>query len=179
MKQAIENYVPQTAVKSIRRRAFFVWSVAAILVAAWVLLILLAPFAEANNFPNVSRPLYKFFSFVCHQMPERSFYLENNPFGVCARCFGIYFGLFGGLFAYPFFRSISSTEEPLRRFWLFLAMLPMAFDWSLGFFGVWENTHWSRFFTGALLGAACAVFIVPALVEIAQLAARKIKRPSN
>lgn len=179
MKQTIENYVSQTAVEPIWRRAFFVWSVAAILIAAWVFLILLAPLAEANNLSNISRPLYKFFSFFCHQIPSRSFYLENNPFGVCARCFGVYIGLLGGFLAYPFFRSVSSIEEPLPRFWLFLAVLPMAFDWSLGFFGVLENTDWSRLLTGALLGAACAVFVLPALIEITQLAARKIKRPSN
>jgi len=44
--------------------------------------------------------------------------------------------------------------------------VPMAVDWSLGVFGIWENTHLSRFMTGLILGAACATFIVPALVEI-------------
>ncbi len=178
MKQPIENYVPQIAVETIRRRAFFVWSISVALVFAWVFLILLAPFAAANNLQTVANPLYKFFSFLCHQIPARSFEFENHPFGVCTRCFGIYFGLLGGLIAYPFFRPVENLE-PLRRAWLFAAMIPMAVDFSLGYFGVWENTHWSRFATGAILGAACAVFITPALVELAQILARKIKRPSE
>jgi uncharacterized membrane protein len=179
MKHPVKSYVSQTANENERRGAYFVWSVSCFVTFVWIFLILLAALAEANNFPSLSRTLYKFFSFVCHQIPSRSFHLENHAFGVCARCFGVYFGLLGGLLAYPFFRSVASIEEPFPRFWLFLAMLPMAIDWSLGFSGIWDNTHWSRFLTGAILGAVCAVFIVPALVEISQLAARKMKRPSN
>lgn len=177
MKQSIENYVPRINAETMRRRAFFVWSISALVIFAWVFLILLAPFAEAKGLQNISNPLYKFFSFVCHQMPERSFAVGNHTFAVCTRCFGIYFGLFAGLFAYPIFRSVENLNL-LPRFWLFLAMIPMAIDFSLGFIGVWANTHWSRFLSGAILGAACAVFVLPALVEIAQIFAGKIKRPS-
>lgn len=178
MKQSIENYVPQLAVGTTRRQAFLVWSVSALVVFVWLFLILLAPFAAANNLQSVAHPIYRFFSFLCHQIPARSFEFQNHPFAVCSRCFGIYFGLFGGLVAYPIFRPIENLE-PLRRVLLFAAMIPMGADFSLGYFGVWANTHWSRFSTGAILGAACAVFVLPALVEIAQIARRKIKRPSN
>ncbi|MBA3694699.1 MAG: DUF2085 domain-containing protein, partial [Acidobacteria bacterium] len=80
----------------------------------------------------------------------------------------------------PFLRRIEETE-PLPRFWLFLAMIPMAVDWLLGFFEIWENTHLSRFLTGAILGTACAIFIIPALVEIFQLLSykRQVKRLSR
>jgi len=178
MRQSSENYVAQTNVETTRRRALFVWSVSAFVVFFWLFLILLAPFAATNNLQNISNPLYRFFSFVCHQIPERSFHIENHAFAVCARCFGVYFGLFAGLIAYPVFRPVENLK-PLRRVWLFAAMLPMALDFSLDFFGVWTNTHWSRFVSGAILGAACAVFVLPALVEIAQILSDKIKRPSR
>jgi hypothetical protein len=45
----------------------------------------------------------------------------------------------------------------------------MGVDWSLGFFEIWENTALSRFLTGLILGVACAIFIVPALVELLRL----------
>ncbi len=172
MPNTIENYVSQVGVEKMRRRAFFVWSVTGFLVFAWVILILLAPLADANNFSSVSSLIYRFFSYICHQIPSRSFYLENHAFAVCARCFGIYFGLLVGFVVYPFFRSVENTV-PLPRLWLFVAMFPIAIDWSLGFFGVWENTHWSRFLTGLILGATCAIFIVPALVEILRLILNK------
>jgi len=180
MPAPIENYVPQITAEKIRRQAVFVWSVSAFLVLAWIFLIILAPIAEADNFHAVSNPLYKFFSYLCHQMPERSFHLGEHAFAVCSRCFGVYFGLFFGFIVYPFLRSIEEIE-PLPRFWLFLAMIPMAIDWLLGAFGIWENIHFSRFLTGAILGTACAVFIIPALVEIFQLLSnkRKVKRLSS
>ncbi|MCA1594754.1 MAG: hypothetical protein LC754_19425, partial [Acidobacteria bacterium] len=44
--------------------------------------------------------------------------------------------------------------------------LPTTVDFALGFFGVWENTHLSRFLTAVLLGAVAAFFIVPGLVDL-------------
>jgi uncharacterized membrane protein len=180
MRDSIENYVPQNAVARMRRRAFFIWSAFSFMAAVWVSLIVLAPLAEANNLSNISNPIYKFFSFLCHQNPERSFNLHERSFAVCSRCLGVYFGLFLGFIICPFLRSIEDTE-PLPRFWLFLAMIPMAIDWLLGVFEIWENTHLSRFLSGTILGAACAVFILPALVEVFKLLSNKhqVKRLSG
>ncbi len=165
MPETIESYTPQIVVKELNKSAMLAWSIGFAITFVWVLLILLAPFAEANNFSGVSNPVYSFFSYLCHQMPERSFHLDGHSFAVCSRCFGVYFGLLFGFIVYPFFRNIYETE-PFSRIWLFLALVPIGIDWSLTVFGLWENTHWSRFLTGMILGAACAVFIVPALVEI-------------
>lgn len=168
MKQPIENYIPQIADEKKRWRAVAVWSVSALIIFGWVLLISLAPFAEARDLESISNPLYNFFGYLCHQSPARSFHFENHAFAVCSRCFGIYFGLLAGFAAHPFFRSVENVE-PLPRFWLVLAMIPMAIDWSLGAFGVWENTLLSRFSSGMILGAVCAVFLIPALVELVAL----------
>jgi len=179
MPEAIENYVPQIIVGKMRRQAIIVWSASAFLIFLWVFLIVLAPVAEANDFTNVSHPIYKFFSYLCHQMPARSPHFYEQAFAVCSRCSGVYLGLFFGFVVYPFLRPVQETE-PLPRFWLFLAMIPISIDWLLGFFEIWENTHFSRILTGAILGMACAVFIVPALVEVFQLLSnkRKVKRLS-
>jgi len=178
--ETIENYAPQIALKDVKKQALKAWSLGFAVVLVWVFLILLAPIAEANNFTAVSSPIYKFFGFLCHQIPSRSFHVENHQFAVCSRCFGVYFGLLFGFIIYPIFRSIEEIE-PLSRVWLFLALIPMGVDWSLGFFGIWENTHLSRFLTGLILGGTCALFIVPALVEIwRNLSYRKqLKRLSN
>ena len=172
MRQPVENYISQDLSREVRKQAFRVWSVSLFAAFAWVFLILLAPAAEANNLDSISNPLYNFFSYLCHQIPSRTFHFENHVFAVCSRCFGIYFGLFFGLSVYPFLRPIEKTES-FPRFWLFLAMIPMAVDWSLGVFGIWENTHFSRFFTGLILGGTCAIFIVPALVDTFQFLSSK------
>jgi uncharacterized membrane protein len=180
MTEAIENYVSQTDVEELRRKAFFIWSVSTFLIAFWIFLIVIAPIAQANNLTSVSISIYKFFGFICHQIPARSFFFGTEPFAVCTRCFGIYFGLFFGFVLYYFLRLLEETE-PFPRFWLLLAMIPMLIDWSLGFFEIWENNHLSRFLTGLILGAACAIFIVPALVEISRLLSnrRQVKRLSR
>lgn len=148
-----------------RRQASKAWAVGLVVVLIWALLIVAAPIAKANGFTSFSSPLYNFYSFICHQLNERSFHVEGEPFGVCSRCFGVYFGLFAGFAIYPLWRRIDQIE-PLPRFWLFLSMVPIGIDWSLTIFGFWENTHVSRFVTGLVLGVACSTFIVPAIVEI-------------
>ncbi|MCY7375527.1 MAG: DUF2085 domain-containing protein [Pyrinomonadaceae bacterium] len=172
MPDSIENYVPQNLAVKMRRQALVVWGVFGLVIFAWLFAIVLAPIAETNDLTGVSNPIYRFFSFICHQIPDRSFHVHEHAFAVCSRCFGVYFGLFFGFVIYPLLRRVEETE-PFPRFWLFLAMIPMGVDWSLGFFDVWANTHFSRFTTGAILGTVCGLFIVPALVELFQLLASK------
>jgi len=135
MPETIENYTPQIVPKKVKKLAITAWSLGFALVFVWVFLILLAPIAEVNGLTSISNPLYTFFSFLCHQIPSRTFHIENHAFAVCTRCFGVYAGLLLGFIVYPFFRSIEEIE-PLPRFWLFLALVPMAIDWSLGFFEI-------------------------------------------
>ena len=141
------------------------WVITLLVVLVWNLAIVAAPFARAGGLTGLSAPLYTFFGFICHQLPARSFYIGGEMFGVCSRCFGVYSGLLAGVVIYPLWRRIDEIE-PLPRMWLFLSLIPMAIDWSLTFFGVWENTHLSRFMTGLILGVACSTYIVPAVVEI-------------
>lgn len=148
-----------------RRQAFWVWGAFSILVLAWVLTIVFVPVAASSGYESLSKAVYKFFSYICHQIPERSLHLAGHQLGVCSRCFGVYFGLFLGFAVYPLWRKVEDID-PLPRFWLFLSMIPIGIDWSLGIFGIWENTHLSRFITGLILGFACATYIIPALVEI-------------
>ncbi len=178
MPESIEHYKSQITSPSLKKQAFKAWSSGFFLVLFWVLLILFAPVAQFEGWTNLSQPIYKFFSFLCHQMPERSPHIFEHHFAVCSRCFGVYFGLVFGFIIYPFIRNIEEIE-PFPRIWLFLSLVPIGIDWLLGVFGIWENTHLSRFITGLILGTACAVFIIPALVELAQLMANKRKRLSN
>lgn len=165
MNADVDGYNSQTVIAALRRQAWKAWAVGFAVVFVWVFTILLAPIAKANDLTGVSLPIYKFFSFICHQQAERSFHVAGEQFGVCSRCFGVYFGLLLGFVIYPLWRNISEIES-LPRVWLFLSLIPITIDWSLTMFGIWENTHLSRFVTGMILGFACATFIIPAIVEI-------------
>jgi uncharacterized membrane protein len=161
------EYIPIDLQPVFRSQAIKVWLIGCAVTLFWVLLILVPPIAKANGLSQVSSPLYSFFSYLCHQMPDRSFHIDGEKFGVCSRCFGVYFGLLSGFLIYPLWRRIDETE-PISRVWLFLSLVPITIDWSLTIFGVWENTFTTRFITGLILGIACATFIVPATVEIAR-----------
>ncbi|MGD9590220.1 MAG: DUF2085 domain-containing protein [Pyrinomonadaceae bacterium] len=161
-----EDYIPIARAAWTRGQALAVWRITVGLVLLWVAAIVAVPAAREMGF-GFGDGLNTFFSYICHQIPERSFYLGSYPFAVCSRCFGVYSGLLAGLLSYPLFRRIEDTD-PLPRRWLFLSLVPIGIDWSLNIFGIWENTHFTRVVTGAILGSACAVYIVPALVEIRQ-----------
>ncbi|HBR56833.1 MAG TPA: hypothetical protein DEA22_05095 [Blastocatellia bacterium] len=167
MTAGLENKGSAKSAEYLHHQARLVWTAALFVVAAWAAAIITAPLLAAFGFNGISGPIYYFFSHLCHQMPGRSFHTLGHQFAVCSRCSGVYFGLLAAFLAYPLLRKMEEIE-PLPRIWLFLALIPIGADWSLGIFGIWENTHLSRFITGLILGGACAVYIIPALVEIAR-----------
>ena len=154
------------------RRPAIVWAITAALTVLFVGLVVVAPLALAHGHSSSAFVLYEMFGRVCHQIPERAFYLEGHPFAVCARCTGIYFGFAAGVLLYPLIRSLRRSDAPARK-WLLMAALPTLLDFALGFFGVWENTHWSRSVTGALLGAVVAFYVVPGLMDLSRMSFRK------
>lgn len=165
MTDPAESYTSIDDSKRFSAQARFVWMVATAVVFIWVALIVVAPLLLSAGVAGASSPLYTFFSYICHQIPERSLHLAGHQLAVCSRCSGVYFGLLLGILVYPLWRPIDEIE-PIPRIWLFLSLIPITIDWSLTVFGIWENNHFSRILTGLILGAVCATFIVPALVEI-------------
>jgi uncharacterized membrane protein len=158
MTDSAENYTPVEIRTRLLNQALRVWLVTIAVIAVWLGAIVAAPFLQSS-------PVYHFFSYICHQIPDRSIHLAGHPMAVCSRCFGVYFGLFAGILVYPLIRPIDEIE-PLRRLWLFVSLIPITVDWSLTVLGIWENTHVTRVITGVILGVGCAVYIVPALVEV-------------
>lgn len=157
-----ENYIPQSVSN---RRPLLMWLIVAMGCLAVMSLILAAPLALKAGHPFWALTIYRGFSYVCHQIPERSFFIAGHPFAVCSRCTGLYVGFAAAAFAYPLVRSLRNTEAP-RRKWLFLAATPLAIDFAVGYLGIWENTHSSRFTTGALLGAAAVFYVMPGLMDL-------------
>ena len=149
-----------------------VWSVSATLTLVFVSLIIVAPVALARDHNSLGYLLYEMFGRVCHQIPERAFYIEGHPFAVCARCTGIYVGFGVGVLIYPLVRSLSRGDAPERR-WLLFAVIPTVLDFALGLFNLLENTHLSRTLTGTLLGAVVAFYVVPGLMDLSRMSFRR------
>ncbi|HEV2883859.1 MAG TPA: DUF2085 domain-containing protein [Pyrinomonadaceae bacterium] len=171
-----EHYVPQVTPT---RRPFAMWLVVAAGTLLVIAFIIGAPWLLANGYEAIANTIYQGFSHVCHQNPDRSFFLAGHPFAVCSRCCGIYLGFTAASLAYPLIRSLRQTTAPHRK-WLFIAATPLAIDYFLGLIGVWDNTHFSRFSTGALLGAVAVFYVMPGLMDLSlrRWSTKNVPKPS-
>ena len=151
------------------------WIITATIALALVAMIIGAPLFQSTGHLAFASPIYKVFSYVCHQIPERSFHLAGHQFAVCSRCTGLYVGFAVATLVYPLAGSLIRIDTPRRR-WLILAAVPLLIDFSLTYFGLWSNTHLTRFVTGALLGAVAVFYVMPGLVELSSAFVRRFGR---
>ena len=103
-------------------------------------------------------------SAVCHQMAERSFLFHGMQMPLCARCTGIYTGVF---FAFCFFfwktrmqagKPFSLQQEVVTG----AAILPVGLDGVGSYLGFWESSQLMRVLTGSLVGAIVPGFLLMA-----------------
>ena len=140
----------------------------AILSVIWGALIitaLAAPLLVLYSFPTAAFFTYLPFSFICHQMPERSFVILHNPLAVCHRCSGIYLGLFLGTLLSPLFFRM---PHHARRACIISSASLLVLDAIIPFTGLWNGFWLCRFLTGLAFGAAAAPFAVMGLDEVLQ-----------
>ena len=147
------------------RKTLVYWLVSVVVVLTVVSLIVVAPVAAASGHSDVARGIYGAFATLCHQLPERSYFVDGHQLAVCSRCTGIYGGFALTLLLYPLIRSLKSPVMP-RPSWLLLAALPLAIDVAVNFFGFWQNTHTSRLLTGAFLGGAVVFYVMPGIIDL-------------
>ncbi|HEU4433404.1 MAG TPA: DUF2085 domain-containing protein [Pyrinomonadaceae bacterium] len=152
-----------------------IWLISAVVVFAIVSLILIAPLT-AGSYPHLAKSIYGGFAVMCHQLPERSYFIGGHKFAVCARCTGLYAGFAFTFLLYPLLRPLRAIDWP-PPVWLVLSAVPMAIDFGLTFLGIWENTHTSRLLTGLLLGSVSVFYVMPGIAELATRKTRA-KRPT-
>ena len=116
----------------------------------WVLAVVFAPGA-----------VFPIGHFICHQRPERSFFIHARQMPVCARCTGIYLGAtLAGPLAIIASAAIAASRA---RAVLFVAALPTAVTWTLEFFGVAHFSNAARCLAGLPLGFAAAWLVLSEL----------------
>ena len=157
--------------------AWTVWATVTSVAALLVVLVVAAPLA-ADQVPGFASPIYEVFSYLCHQIPERSFHLAGHPFAVCSRCTGLYAGFALATLALPLVRSLKRTDTP-HVIWLLLSAVPLAIDFGLTYFEIWQNNHFTRVTTGALFGAVTALYVVPGLIELSTNVQRRLGKSSQ
>lgn len=130
------------------------WRAAALASAAVLLLALSPPWLPAG----AARAVETGFSWLCHQMPDRTLHLHGAPVALCHRCLGILTGLVAGLAVAPRVPGLPLGAQAQAR-WLVAAGLPTTLDWTLTALGIWTNTPLSRSLTGALFGVAAGLLV--------------------
>jgi uncharacterized membrane protein len=140
--------------------------VAVILGTAWVVVVVAGPVLPAW----AGAAVYGFGSFICHQLPERSFHLGGFQLPVCARCLGVYVGVPAGI-AYasmwPGRRRMAFDigASALRRLALALAA-PTIVTVVLEAIGVWQTSNVTRALAGAPLGVFAGLVVASALATL-------------
>ena len=107
--------------------------------------------------------LFPFGSFICHQRPERSFFINGHQLAVCARCTGLYAG--SALAAPLGLIAASSFAATRARRILVAAAAPTAITWGLEFAGVAGFSNVARFIAALPLGFAAAWLILGVIAD--------------
>lgn len=133
--------------------------------SGWVVLLVAAPVLPGW----AGAAIYGLGSFICHQIPERSFHLAGFQLPVCARCLGIYVGVWAGA-AYLWMRATPGPAHSIApSAWRRLAVLaacPTLLTVALESAGVWHPSNLTRAVTGVPLGSVVALVVVNALATL-------------
>jgi uncharacterized membrane protein len=151
------------------------------------LLPVAAPVLMVSGRSVLGQLLYTIYSPLCHQLPERSFFLFGSQLAytlqeleqllgpsvplryigdpvigykmtVCQRDFATYAAMWLAGLA---FISMRRRLRPLSLKVFALLCLPLAVDGFGQLFGIWDSTPWRRVISGALFGAACIWLAYP------------------
>lgn len=155
----------------------------------YVGLPLLAPALMHAGHKGAARLIYTIFRPLCHQLPERSFFLYGQRWvysyeqlsqvlgglvpqryvgaeglgfkvAVCQRDVAIYLTI---LLCGLVFNGLRKRLQPLPLKAFGLLIIPLAVDGLGQLLGLWTSTWWSRAFTGGLFGLACVWLAYPYL----------------
>ena len=94
--------------------------------------------------------------YLCHRIPERSFFIKGHQFPVCARCTGFYTGVIAYLIANKFYPHGYDFNMLLISMVL---MIPVAIDGLTQYFGSRKSTNTLRFATGLIGGIGLIIFL--------------------
>ncbi len=128
------------------------WALVPLLFAAAVIV---APYLFSHGFIALGLALDRGFAVICHQRPERSFWIFGGAVAVCSRCLGIYLGAAFGL--------LFRTSRTLAFRVLIAAAALNLLDAVTELAGLHGNWLAVRFVFGLILGTAGALLISSAM----------------
>jgi uncharacterized membrane protein len=141
--------------------------------ALWVVLTVAAPFmvpadtlvdltgrvgmrendAQFESLGLLPRTIYIIGDIECHQIADRSYFLNGNQMPFCARDLGLFVGLMVG------FGIASFVSLQINPVLLILGLIPMGVDGGVQLVTEYESTNPLRMVTGIIAGAALALLL--------------------
>jgi len=173
LRQALEKGAPSPAKGQTRELVLFLDRLIFLLANHWLLLVnaamglymglpLSAPLLMAQGHTGLANALYFLYSFTCHQMPSRSFFLAGYQVAICQRDWAIYASIFlAGLG----FILVRRRLRPLSWQSFVVLLTPLAVDGTTQLLGLRLSTPLIRVVTGGLFGLAVVWFAFPYLEE--------------
>jgi uncharacterized membrane protein len=152
--------------------------VLATLAVAWLTVLVTAPVMASQ----AAAAVYLVGSFLCHQLPDRSFHVDGSQLPVCARCLGIYAGVtvVASLGCVAWVRDLLRRWPAARFRWIAaVAALPTVVTVAAEWGGVWATSNAVRAIAGAPLGMGAALVVVGAVATLHYVGCRPPRRPST
>jgi uncharacterized membrane protein len=131
----------------------------------------LSPLAKASGHPLIGEFLFRIYTPLCHQLPERSFFVCGHQVGFCHRCAALYSSI---VVAGLLFGLLRRHIRPISLKIGGLLLLPILIDGlthmvddlsGLGFRGggdaIGTLNFWLRMITGALVGVVMLLAVYP------------------
>ena len=154
----------------------------------------LAPVLMATEHYLAGRVIYAAYSLLCHQWPDRSYFLFGPQVqyslaelrlrlgtevtryyvgepalgykvAICQRCVAMYGVILAVGLLYGLLRRKESGVRPLSWWGVLLLLVPVVIDGGGQLIGLWESTWWVRTITGGLFGVAWVAWVYPYLDE--------------
>jgi uncharacterized membrane protein len=156
-----QNDSQETARRSTDYRVIILGAVGSVLLLAWLL----------NTPPGLLGKTDAIGYAVCHRISSHSFYIEDRPFSLCARCSGQYMGfLFGFLFQLVVGKSRAGFPKKHILIFFVLAALIYFVDGTnsvlhlypgLDHLSIYEPQNQLRLFTGLFFGLSISAVVFP------------------
>lgn len=118
-----------------------------------------SPLLRAAGMDGLGQLIFRAYRVTCHQLPERSFYIDGHQVAFCQRDVGVQLGLFLGGVAY----AASSGRVRLRNLAVYalIFVMPVALDGFTQLVGLRSSVWPLRLGTGLLFGIGTTLVAYP------------------
>ena len=103
-------------------------------------------------------------SVICHQLPERSFFVDARQLPVCARCTGLYASGVAGFLGWCVYKAARGWRPftvPARAALAIVTVtaLPTVVSYLTGVAGVWDGSNLQRALLAVPLGVSAGAVV--------------------